>query len=119
MLSDTIGMVGTLDGLRGLLAKLRAWLAPGGRLVLDCSDIDVALALDSGRHVAYAQTLPRSHYVGEMTMHLEYKSRVGSSFRWLYVSFSVLCDVARQCGWSTTLLGRHEHEYLAELRVID
>jgi SAM-dependent methyltransferase len=100
MLSDTIGMVGTLAGLTDLLRKLTAWLATSGdaRVLLDCSDIDVALQLDSGRHHAYAESVRADTYVGEMTMHFEYNGAVGSSFRWLYVSFDKLNTMANECG---------------------
>lgn len=116
MLSDTLGFVGTLARLRVLLRRLHHWLADGGRVVLDCSDIERELRVNAEQHRAYVAAQAEDAYIGESRMHFEHEGKRGESFLWLYVSFERLSSEARNCGWTCTLLERDGSEYLAEMR---
>jgi len=102
-LQNTIGLVGTLDRLRELLAVLRHRLAPSGQIVLDSMSPRVIAA--------------PLRYAGEGRMQLRYRRLVGRPFPWLWVDFSVLSVCARAAGYDAELMarGRREGEYLARL----
>ena len=102
-LQNTIGITGTLDRLRELLAVLRPRLAPGGQIVLDSV---------SPRYIAAPLKYP-----GEGQMQLLYRSLLGRPFPWLWVDFSALSVCARAAGYDAELMARGaiENEYLARL----
>lgn len=116
LLSDTIGFVGTVDGACDLLRKLQFWVAPGGHVLLDCSDIEVELRANPAQHAEFLAQQPAGAYVGQSLMHLEYRGQRGASFNWLYLSFEKLRAIAADCGWRCFLLQRTGIEYLVELR---
>jgi SAM-dependent methyltransferase len=116
LLSDTIGFVGTEAGARELLTKLHRWVAEGGQVLIDCSDIELEIANNPSEHVDFVAQQPPEAYVGQSEMHLEYRGRQGRSFNWLYLSFAKLSEIAGECGWRCFMLQRNGSEYLAELR---
>jgi SAM-dependent methyltransferase len=116
LLSDTIGFVGTVDGARDLLRKLHAWVAPGGQVLLDCSDIELEIATNPLAHADFVTQQPTDVYVGQSLMHFEYRGVRGASFNWLYLSVEKLRAIAAECGWRCFLLQREGSEYLVELR---
>lgn len=116
LLSDTIGFVGTVDGARDLLSKLQRWVAVGGHVLIDCSDIELEIATNPSEHVDFVAQHAPDTYIGESEMHLEYRGRRGLSFNWLYLSFAKLSEIAAECGWRCFMLQRQGSEYLVELR---
>jgi len=103
-LQETIGLVGTLERLRELLAWLRHSLGRDGQILLDSS-------APRGRRRSPG-------YAGEVESQLQYRSLLGRPFRWLWVDFSVLTVCARAAGYDTELLvrGPVPRAYLARLR---
>jgi len=102
-LQNTIGLTGTLDRLRELLAVLRPRLDPRGQIVLDSV---------SPRYIAAPLKYP-----GEGQMQILYRSLLGRPFPWLWVDFSALSVCARAAGYDAELMARGpiENEYLARL----
>src|SRR5439155_21143648 len=78
---ETIGLVGTMERLRELLARLRHSLGRDGQILLDTST-------PRGRRRSPG-------YAGEIESQLQYRSLLGRPFRWLWVDFSVLTVCAR------------------------
>ena len=102
-LQHTIGLTGTLERLRELLALLKHRLDPRGQILLD-------------------STSPRAissplKYAGECELQLQYRSLLGKPFPWLWVDFSVLSICAQAAGYDAELLTRGSvaDDYLARL----
>ena len=102
-LQNTIGLTGTLERLRELLAVLRPRVDPRGQIVLDSV---------SPRYIAAPLKYP-----GEGEMQILYRSLLGRPFPWLWVDFSALSVCARAAGYDAELMARGsiENEYLARL----
>jgi len=102
-LQHTIGLTGTLERLRELLARLKHRLGPGGQILLDSTS---------------PRMIPAPlRYAGEGELQLKYRSYVGKPFPWLWIDFSVLSICARAAGYDTNLLARGgvALDYLARL----
>ena len=114
MLMNGIGIVGTLDALPRFFAHTRQLLGPGGRLLLDSTDIAYLYEDEDGRI-----ELPQDGYYGEMTYRMQYKRIKGDSFHWLYVDPITLAAQAQECGFRMEILASDEDgSYLASLQCI-
>lgn len=91
---ETIGLVGTIDLLRTLLVHLHRIVRADGQILLDAR----AVQSDGGS----------GHYEGELELQMRYRDTIGEVFRWLYVDFDTLCEVASDCGWTVEQIGRDE-----------
>ena len=89
LLMNGIGLVGTLAGLAQFLSQATSWLAQGGQLIFDSSDI--AYLYEGG--------LPTDHYYGEIRYQYEYQGQRGEWFPWLYVDADTLFTIATAQGW--------------------
>jgi SAM-dependent methyltransferase len=106
MLMNGIGIVGSLDGLRDFLKMAHSWLNPGGRIILDSSDIAYL----------YEDLVRPSHYYGQLSYCYAYRSVKGEWFDWLYVDFNTLAVLAQSCGWRAEQLAAEDtDQYLAVL----
>lgn len=116
LLMNGSGIAGTLAGLRILLNHLKKLLAPGGRIILDSSDISYLFTEDDG---SVWVDLSRESYYGEMIYEVTYGSIRSEKFFWLFVDFETLCDTAQSCGMDCSLLERGENnEFLALLQPV-
>ncbi|RMG56212.1 MAG: class I SAM-dependent methyltransferase [Bacteroidetes bacterium] len=112
LMMNGIGLVGDLRGLNRFLERAQAWLAPGGQILLDSSDIrylydeaDVTLPL------------PTDRYYGIVRYQMSFKQYVGEPFDWLYVDRVRLHKHATHFGYRMEVLETGGHyEYLARLR---
>ena len=105
---QTIGVAGGVVPLGKLLTRLRACLAPGGRLIVDSSDLFEAWEGDAS---------DRSPSRGEIVLTTRYRGWRGEPFPWVYLAEDVLTSVARESGYEVEPLGRVERgEYLLALR---
>ena len=92
--------------------RLRALLNPGGRVLIDSSDLkylyedaDGVLEIDLA-----------DDYYGLVDYQMAYKDIEGESFDWLYVDFGTLSYYAEEAGFKVELLYEGEHyDYLASL----
>lgn len=121
---QTIGLVGTVDGLAALLAALRRRstpLAAGGRIVLDSSAptgpgfaqrVELARAGAAVPAVAAAAS-----QAGETIVSFAYRGARGRPFPWLYVGADALGVIAAEAGFDTSILARLDGspEYAAVL----
>ena len=112
LLMNGIGLAGTLEQLPAFFQKLKSWLAPGGQLLLESSDIlymyeeedgSVSLDLNSG-------------YYGEVEYQMAFNGQKGKTFPWLFIDYGLLEDYAAESGFKAEFLFEGENgEYLARL----
>ena len=112
LLMNGIGLAGTLEQLPAFFQKLKSWLAPGGQLLLESSDIlymyeeedgSVSLDLNSG-------------YYGEVEYQMAFNGQKGETFPWLFIDYGLLEDYAAESGFKAEFLFEGENgEYLARL----
>ena len=107
LLMNGIGLVGTLAGLTQFLSQALSWLAPGGQLIFDSSDI--AYLYEAG--------LPTDHYYGEIRYQYEYQGQQGEWFPWLYVDADTLLAMATAQGWQGQVVyEENTGQYLVRLQ---
>ncbi len=98
MLGHGVGIAGTLAGLDRFLDRARRLLAPGGRLLLDSTDVRHT---DDPRHLAYHEANRKAgRYVGEIRIQLEFAGQSGPYCGWLHVDPETLAERAARAGWS-------------------
>lgn len=112
LLMNGIGLAGTLAQLPAFLEKLKAWLAPGGQVLLESSDIlymyeeedgSVSLDLNAG-------------YYGELQYRMAFENLEGAAFPWLFIDYPLLEDYAATAGFKAECLFEGENgEFLARL----
>lgn len=104
---QTIGVAGGVAPLGTLLERLRGCLAPGGRLIVDSSDLFDAWEGDDA---------DRSATRGEIVLSTRYRGWRGAPFPWVYLAEGELSRIAREAGYAVEPLGRVERgEYLLAL----
>ncbi len=104
---QTIGVAGGVAPLRKLLERLRSCLAPGGRLIVDSSDLFEAWEGDDS---------DRSPSRGEIVLSTRYRGWQGEPFPWIYLAEEDLSGIARESGYEVEPLGRVERgEFLLAL----
>jgi SAM-dependent methyltransferase len=116
VLMNGAGIGETLSGLRELLLHLGSLLQPGGRILMDSSDIIYLLQEEDG---SVWIDLANDSYYGEMEYELTYKNHQ-SNFKWLFVDFNTLSAIAAGAGFECNLVTEGEHyEYMAEIKVFN
>lgn len=101
------GLAGTLGRLPALLERLAGFMAPGGRVLLDSTDLRGADGTDEGED---------GRYVGEVHMQLAYGDMVGTPFPHLFVDPDRLEAAAASVGLRCRVLAdQPDGRYLAEL----
>lgn len=112
MMMNGIGLVGDLMGLNRFLLSVDQWLAPGGQILLDSSDI--RYLFDEGLERTILQYKP---YHGIIQYQMSYGDVLGEPFDWLYIDYPRLETHARVFGFQAEKLFEGPHyEYLARLR---
>lgn len=112
MLMNGTGIAGTADGLAPMLQKVASFLADGGAILIDSSDL---LYLYEDEDGAVDIDLAGSYY-GEIDYQMVYKRTKGEPFNWLYADFSLLSSAAEEVGLRCELVADGEHyDYLARL----
>lgn len=107
-LMNGIGLAGTVEGFKKLLAHCKTLLTDKGQLLFDSSDISY-LYEDFG--------IPKpSHYLGEISYQYEYNGQRGTPFRWLYLDQGTLIKIAHEEGWVVQILFEDESDqYLVRM----
>lgn len=112
LLMNGIGICGTLEKLPHLLNVLEQWLAPGGRVLFDSSDVSYLYEEeDGGSWINLNQ-----QYQGDFMFSMSYQQQKSPDFEWTYIDFDSVENCARKLGWQVTLLEEGPHyDYLAVL----
>ena len=114
MLMNGIGIVGRVERLGDFFNHAKTLLAPGGRILLDSSDI--AYLFDDEDTEFLPETF--DHYYGEIQYQMIYKQTRGDRFHWLFIDPKMLAHIAGEFGWQCDIVQECEHgEYLARLTV--
>ncbi|MEM7367317.1 MAG: class I SAM-dependent methyltransferase [Bacteroidota bacterium] len=112
LMMNGIGIVGDLKGLNRFLQKAPDWLAPGGQILLDSSDIRY---LYEEGDLTYPVSSKR--YYGIIRYQMIYKDSQSDPFDWLYIDFERLSRHAEMFGFEATKIVDGGHfEYLASLK---
>ena len=94
--------------------RVKHLLAPGGRVILDSSDLSYLYEEEDGSLMIDLA----DEYYGLLDYQMEYKGILGETFDWLYVDFNTLAYYAEQNGFKAELLSEGEHyDYLASLTI--
>ena len=109
LLMNGIGISGTIDGLRQLLAKARTLLQPGGQLIFDSSDV---------AYLYNGKPPVMEGYYGEILHQYEYRGQRSDWFKWLFIDKRTLKTIAAKEGWLVSLLYQDPwDQYLVRCRL--
>ncbi len=112
LLMNGIGLAGTLEKLPLFLETCKKWLAPGGQILLESSDI---LYLYEDEDGSVLLDLNGAYY-GELTYMMEFAGERSAPFPWLFISFDLLQQYAEEAGYHAELLLQEEDDhYIARL----
>ena len=116
LLMQSIGIAGTRLGLESLLSRLRASLRPGGQILLDSSEIQLDEE-ELAAHEPEESSAGDPVRGGEVEVSFRYGCYRGRPFPWLYLSETLLAEIADGQGWECEILERAPSgiEYLARL----
>ncbi len=114
LLMNGAGIGESLAGLKKLLNHLKNLLSENGQILIDSSDIKYLFEEEDG---SLWIDLANESFYGEMEYEVKYKNSV-SKFKWLFVDFQNLKNVAGRCGFDCKLLEKGEHhDFLAQLKL--
>lgn len=114
LLINGTGIGETLEGLQNLLVHLKTLLQAKGKILIDSSDIKYLFEEEDGSTWI---DLTNTKYYGEMEYEVSYKNTV-TKFKWLFVDFDRLKDVARKADLKCKLVEKGEHyDYLAQMTI--
>ena len=114
MLMNGTGIIGRLENMPRFFNRVKHLLAPGGRVILDSSDLSYLYEEEDGSLMIDLA----DEYYGLLDYQMEYKGIPGETFDWLYVDFNTLAYYAEQNGFKAELLSEGEHyDYLASLTI--
>lgn len=114
MLMNGTGIIGRLENMPAFFARMKELLAPGGRVILDSSDLRYLYEEEDGSMMIDLA----DEYYGLLDYQMEYQGILGEPFDWLYVDFETLTFYAEQNGFKTELIAEGEHyDYLAALSI--
>lgn len=112
LLMNGTGIAGTAERLPMMLEKVAAFLAPGGQILIDSSDLKYLYEDEDG---AFDIDLLGPYY-GEVDYTMVYKGKRGERFMWLYADYGLLASAATQAGLQCELVMEGEHyDYLARI----
>lgn len=112
LLMNGTGIFKTLNETSKYLQKLKTLLYQNGQILLDSSDI--IYMFDKYEDESYH--IPSNGYYGELTFQLTYKKQKEEIFRWLYLDYNTLENVASANELQSQMVLEGEHfDYLAKL----
>lgn len=114
MLMNGTGIIGTLDNIGKYFARLKQILNPGGKVLIDSSDLRYLFEEEDGSLMIDLA----DDYYGQLDYQMEYKGILGEPFDWLYLDFQTLAYYAEENGFKAELISEGEHyDYLAALYI--
>lgn len=109
MMMNGIGLCGNMEGLERFLEYLKKLIVLGGQIIFDSSDIAYLYKSDD---------FISSNYYGEISYQYEYQSVKGNWFKWLYVDFNSLEQIANKLGWNCELIFEDDmDQFLVRMRM--
>jgi SAM-dependent methyltransferase len=117
LLMNGSGIIGKLKNLDNFFGKTRELLAPGGKVLLDSSDLSYLFEKDEDGGIWVE---PEAPYYGELQFKVSYKGESSAYFNWLYIDFETLKFAAESNKFSCKSIKKGEHfDYLAELKPLN
>lgn len=114
MLMNGSGIIGKLEHLPYFFQRMKLLLRPGGRILMDSSDLRYLFEEEDGSIVIDLA----GDYYGEVDFQMQYKDIKGDSFDWLYIDFQTLSLYAAENGFKAELIKKGSHyDYLAKLSI--
>ena len=114
MLMNGSGIIGKIERLPQFFQKMKLLLNPGGRILMDSSDLRYLFEEEDG---SFSIDLADGYY-GEVDFRMKYKNVEGESFDWLYIDFNTLSYYAAESGFKAELVKEGKHyDYLACLHL--
>ena len=115
LLMNGAGMMQRLDNMPDFFMRMRQLLAPGGKILMDGSDLIFLYENEDG---TYDIDLNGDYY-GQLDFAMQYKDIKGEPFDWIYIDFDTLSVHDKANGFTCRLVKEGEHyDYLAELQVM-
>ena len=112
MLMNGTGIIGRLENMQKFFIRMKHLLAPGGRILIDSSDLRYLFEEEDGSLMIDLA----DDYYGLVDFQMEYNKVLGEPFDWLYVDFDTLSLYAEQNGFKVEMIAEGEHyDYLAAL----
>ena len=112
MLMNGTGIIGRLENMQKFFMRMKHLLAPGGRILIDSSDLRYLFEEEDGSLMIDLA----DDYYGLVDFQMEYNKFLGEPFDWLYVDFDTLSLYAEQNGFKAEIIAEGEHyDYLAAL----
>lgn len=112
MLMNGSGIIGKLENMPYFFQKMKLLLNPGGRILMDSSDLRYLFEEEDG---SFSIDLADGYY-GEVDFRMKYKDIEGDTFDWLYIDFATLAYYAAESGFKAQLIKEGKHyDYLASL----
>lgn len=112
MAMNGIGIVGRVERLPEFFKRAKLLLNPGGRILLDSSDLKYVFENEDG---SFDIDLAAGYY-GEVDYAMKYRTVQGDSFDWLYLDFATLQMYANESGFKCEKVADGSHyDYLAML----
>ncbi|MBZ9729780.1 class I SAM-dependent methyltransferase [Salegentibacter sp. JZCK2] len=116
MLMNGTGIIGKLHNLDKFFKKIKELLNPGGKLLLDSSDLSYLFDRDEDGGIWIDS---EAAYYGELEFKVSYKGESSDFFDWLYIDFQTLKFAAETNNFSCKRIKEGEHfDYLAELQAL-
>lgn len=113
LLMNGIGICGSLEKLPPFFDKARRLLKPGGKVILDSTDVSYLYEEEDG---SIRIDLNQAYY-GEIMFSMQYNEIKGDDFPWLYIDFDTLSYYAEKNGFTAALAASDNYHYLAILTV--
>ena len=112
MLMNGTGIIGRLENMQKFFMRMKHLLAPGGRILIDSSDLRYLFEEEDGSLMINLA----DEYYGLVDFQMEYNKVLGESFDWLYVDFDTFSHYAEENGFKAEMIAEGEHyDYLAAL----
>ncbi|MBU0487874.1 MAG: methyltransferase domain-containing protein [Bacteroidetes bacterium] len=112
LLMNGIGIAQHLKGLLKFVANAGKLLNPGGKILLDSTDISYLFKENDGSMRINLSKM----YCGEVDYAVSYKKHGTCTFKWLFVDYDTLAGIARKCNVKISMIDAGLNgNYLAEL----
>ena len=112
LLMNGTGIMGNLDHATDFFKALKRLLNPGGKVLIDSSDLRYLFEEEDGSLMIDLA----GDYYGQLDYQMQYKGVVGEPFDWLYLDFNTLAYYAEENGFKAEVVAEGEHyDYLASL----
>lgn len=112
MLMNGSGIIGKVSNLPAFFRRVKQLLAPGGRLLMDSSDLRYLYENEDGS----LDINLNGNYYGEVDFQMQYGGVRGEKFNWLYIDQQTLKMYAAEAGFRVEIVKEGSHyDYLAKI----